>query len=105
MNEISRHATERRSGRSKAEVLDHAYAMPFENPAYPPAPDKFFDRPALTVSYRTDLDKVRALVPEPLVIEEPIVSLAFLFMVAPGLGDVLLIIVAHKLKIAQCACR
>ena len=49
--------------------------------------DKFFDRPALTVSYRSDLDKVQALVPEPLVVEDPIVSLAFLFMIAPGLGD------------------
>ena len=36
---------------------------------------------------RTDPDKARALVPEPLVLEDPVVSLTFLFMVAPGLGD------------------
>jgi acetoacetate decarboxylase len=58
-----------------------------ENPAYPPALDKFFDRPALTVRYRSDLDKARALVPEPLILEDPIVSRTFLFMVAHGLGD------------------
>jgi acetoacetate decarboxylase len=87
MNEIGFSAAERASGLTKEDVLARAFAIPFSNPAYPPAPDKFFDRPALTVSYRTDLDKVRGLVPEPLVIEEPIVSLSFLFMVAPGLGD------------------
>jgi hypothetical protein len=58
MNEISPNATERTYG----DVLARAFAIPFENP---PAPEKFFDRPALTVSYRTDLDKVQALVPEP----------------------------------------
>ena len=85
MNEISPNATERTYGLTKEDVLARAFAIPLCSPAYPPAPDKFFDRPALTVSYRTDLDKVRALVPEPLVIDEPIVNLAFLFIVAPGL--------------------
>jgi hypothetical protein len=77
MNEIGFSAAERACGLTKEDVLARAFAIPFNNPAYPPAPDKFFDRPALTVSYRTDLDKVRGLVPEPLVIEEPIVSLTF----------------------------
>jgi acetoacetate decarboxylase len=87
MNDSSPKATTRTRGLTKEDILSRAFAIPFCSPAYPPAPDKFFDRPALTVRYRSDLDKVRALVPEPLVIEDPIVSLAFLFMVAPGLGD------------------
>jgi acetoacetate decarboxylase len=87
MDRINSDVTEQRYGLTKKDVLERAFAIPLGNPAYPPAPDKFFDRPALTVQYRTDIDKARALVPEPLMIEDPIVSLTFLFMVAPGLGD------------------
>jgi acetoacetate decarboxylase len=87
MDRINSGVTEQRYGLTKTDVLERAFAIPFGNPAYPPAPDRFFDRPALTVRYSTDLDKARALVPEPLVLEDPIVSLTFLFMVAPGLGD------------------
>jgi acetoacetate decarboxylase len=87
MDKINSDAMELRYGITKEDILEQAFAIPFGNPAYPPAPDKFFDRPALTVRYRTDLDKARALVPEPLVLEDPIITLTFLFMVAPGLGD------------------
>jgi len=87
MNDVNFGAAERMSRLTESDIRARAYAMPFASPAYAPAPDKFFDRPALTVSYRTDLDKVRAIVPEPLTIREPVVNLAFLFMVAPGLGD------------------
>ena len=72
---------------SAADVLAGAYAMPLASPAYPPPPDRFLDRVALTVNYRSDIDKVAALVPEPLTVTEPIVSIAFLFMRAPKLGD------------------
>jgi acetoacetate decarboxylase len=87
MNDINFDAREQTSRLTKREVLARAYAMPFASPAYTAAPDKFLDRPALTVSYRSDLDRVRALVPEPLVVDDPVVNLTFLFMVAPGLGD------------------
>jgi acetoacetate decarboxylase len=87
MNDINSDAREKTNRLTKKEVVARAYAMPFASPAYTAAPDKFLDRPALTVSYRTDLDRVRALVPEPLVVEDPVVNLTFLFMVAPGLGD------------------
>jgi acetoacetate decarboxylase len=40
--------------------------MPLASPAYPPPPDRFLDRVSLTVTYRSDIDKVAALVPEPL---------------------------------------
>jgi acetoacetate decarboxylase len=87
MNDIIPGAGEQTGQLTKEDVLAYAYAMPFASPAYTAAPDRFFDRPALTVSYRTDFDRVRALVPEPLVVGDPIVTLTFLFMVAPGLGD------------------
>jgi acetoacetate decarboxylase len=87
MNDIIPDAGEQTSYLTKDKILARAYAMPFASPAYTAGPDKFFDRPALTVSYRTDLNRVSALVPEPLVVEDPVVNLTFLFMVAPGLGD------------------
>ena len=70
-----------------SEVLAGAFAMPLASPAYPPPPDRFLDRVSLTVTYRSDFDKVAALVPEPLTVSDPTVSIAFLFMRAPKLGD------------------
>ncbi|VWB14531.1 acetoacetate decarboxylase [Burkholderia stagnalis] len=75
------------SGLSRQDVIERAFAMPLNSPPYPPAPDKFLDRPALTVTYRSDLERIRQLVPEPLELRDPLVSIAFLYMVAPGLGD------------------
>lgn len=68
-------------------VRQKAYAMPIVSPAYPQPPSWFLDRPSLTISYRTDIELLRAMVPEPLVVKDPIVSLSFLWMVAPGIGD------------------
>jgi acetoacetate decarboxylase len=72
---------------SAADVIARAVAMPLASPAYPAPPDRFLDRVSLTVSYRSDIDKVAALVPEPLTVTDPLVSIAFLFMRAPKLGD------------------
>ncbi len=74
-------------GLTKGDVMRRAFAMPLASPAYPRAPDRFFDRPALSVTYRTDLENISELVPEPLLLREPLVTLTFLFMVAPGIGD------------------
>jgi acetoacetate decarboxylase len=72
---------------SVAAVREKGYAMPVHAPAYAHPPSWFLDRPSLTISYRTDIELARAIVPEPLVVRDPIVSLAFLWMVAPGIGD------------------
>jgi acetoacetate decarboxylase len=61
--------------------------MPYHSPSYGRPPNWFLDRPALTVTYRTDMELVRTIVPEPLVVRDPLVSLTFLYMVAPGIGD------------------
>ena len=53
------------------DVRERAFAMPLTSPAYPPGPYRFIDREYLIITYRTDPAKLRALVPEPLEIDEP----------------------------------
>jgi len=48
------------------EVRDRAFAMPLTQPAYPPGPYQFVNREYFIIMYRTDPEKLRALVPEPL---------------------------------------
>ncbi|MDR3514354.1 MAG: acetoacetate decarboxylase [Azospirillaceae bacterium] len=55
-------------------VVEHAFAMPLTSPAFPKGPYRFVNREYLIISYRTDPDRLRALVPEPLEITEPIVN-------------------------------
>lgn len=65
-----------------------AYAMPLTNPAYPPGPYRFYDREYLIVTYRTDMDALRAVVPEPLEVTEPLVKYEFIRMPdSTGFGD------------------
>lgn len=72
----------------KAEDVRRAYAMPLTNPAYPPGPYRFFDREYVIVSYRTDPEALRAVVPEPLEVAEPIVKFEFIRMPdSTGFGD------------------
>ena len=56
------------------EVLKRAYAMPLTNPAFPPGPYRFYNREFFVVTYRTDMEALREVVPEPLEIVEPIVK-------------------------------
>ena len=71
-----------------ADVRKNAFAMPLNNPAFPRGPYKFYNREFIVISYRTDPDIVRALVPEPL---EPIgdtVNYEFIRMPdSTGFGD------------------
>ncbi|APW38163.1 acetoacetate decarboxylase [Rhodoferax koreense] len=70
------------------EVKKRAYAMPLTSPAFPPGPYRFVNREFLIVTYRTDLDALRAVVPEPLQITEPIVKYEFIRMPdSTGFGD------------------
>jgi acetoacetate decarboxylase len=65
-----------------------AYAMPWTNPSYPPGPYRFFDREYLIVTYRTDPAALRAVVPEPLEVVEPLVKYEFIRMPdSTGFGD------------------
>ncbi|HWW04528.1 acetoacetate decarboxylase [Collimonas sp.] len=62
------------------EVLKNAFAMPIHNPAYPPGPYRFVDREFLIITYRTDPDALRAILPAPLQFVEPIVKFEFINM-------------------------
>ena len=71
-----------------ADVKRNAFAMPLTNPAFPPGPYRFVNREFLIVTYRTDPDALRAVVPEPLQINEPIVKYEFIRMPdSTGFGD------------------
>lgn len=70
------------------DVIRTAFAMPLTSPAFPPGPYRFVNREFLIVSYRTDLDALRAVVPEPLQVTEPIVKYEFIRMPdSTGFGD------------------
>jgi acetoacetate decarboxylase len=70
------------------DVRRRAFAMPLTSPAFPPGPYRFTDREYLIITYRTDPAKLRALVPEPLQIEEPVVKYEFIRMPdSTGFGD------------------
>jgi acetoacetate decarboxylase len=72
----------------EADVAKRAFAMPLTSPAYPVGPYKFYNREYLIIKYRTDMEKLRAVVPEPLMVEEPIVKYEFIRMPdSTGFGD------------------
>jgi acetoacetate decarboxylase len=62
--------------------------MPLTSPAYPMGPYRFVNREFLIITYRTDPQKLRALVPEPLEVDEPLVKFEFIRMPdSTGFGD------------------
>ncbi len=70
------------------DVLKNAFAMPLTNPAYPPGPYRFIDREFLVITYRTEMDALRRVVPEPLEVTEPFVKYEFIRMPdSSGFGD------------------
>ena len=72
----------------EADVAKRAFAMPLTSPAYPVGPYKFYNREYLIITYRTDIDKLRAVVPEPLQVTDPIVKYEFIRMPdSTGFGD------------------
>jgi len=70
------------------EVKKRAFAMPLTNPSYPPGPYRFVDREFFVITYRTDPEALRAVVPEPLEVGEPLVKYEFIRMPdSTGFGD------------------
>jgi acetoacetate decarboxylase len=71
-----------------AEVRRKAFAMSLNDPAYPPGPYKFYNREFVVISYRTDRDKLREVVPEPLEVVGDTVAYEFIRMPdSTGFGD------------------
>ncbi|WP_138934310.1 acetoacetate decarboxylase [Roseovarius arcticus] len=70
------------------DVRKQAFAMPLTSPSYPRGPYRFINREFLTITYRTDMEALRRVVPEPLEIPEPIVKYEFIRMPdSTGFGD------------------
>ncbi len=62
--------------------------MPPSSPAFPPGPYRFVDHQYFIIRYRTDLEALPRVVPEPLEIIEPVVSYEFIRMPdLTGFGD------------------
>ena len=69
-------------------VRASAFAMPLTNPAFPAGPYRFVNREYFIIQYRTDLEALRRIVPEPLAITEPVVNYEFIRMPdSTGFGD------------------
>src|SRR5437867_11566858 len=72
----------------ESDVRAKACAMPLTSPAYPPGPYHFVNREYLIITYRTDPERLRAIVPEPLEVAEPLVKYEFIRMPdSTGFGD------------------
>ena len=89
MNEtIDRRRDTSQAGIAESEVRRRAFAMPLTSPAYPIGPYRFVHREYLIITYRTDPEKLKAVVPEPLKLEEPLVKFEFIRMPdSTGFGD------------------
>jgi acetoacetate decarboxylase len=71
-----------------SDIRANAFAMPLTSPAFPRGPYHFKNREFMIVTYRTDLETLRAMVPEPLEISEPLVKFEFIRMPdSSGYGD------------------
>jgi acetoacetate decarboxylase len=71
-----------------ATLRKSAFAMPPTSPAYPPGPYRFVDREYFIIRYRTDIEALRRVVPEPLEVVEPMVNYEFIRMPdSTGFGD------------------
>ena len=65
-----------------------AFAMPPTSPAFPPGPYRFVNREYFVIKYRTDLEALHRVVPEPLEVVEPVVNYEFIRMPdSTGFGD------------------
>jgi len=72
----------------ESEVRERAFAMPLTSPAYPIGPYRFCNREYLIITYRTEPQKLRELVPEPLKVEESVVKFEFIRLPdSTGFGD------------------
>ena len=71
-----------------SDVLKHAFAMPLTSPAFPCGPYRFYNREYMIITYRTDPDALKAVVPEPLTFDEALVNYEFIRMPdSTGFGD------------------
>lgn len=69
-------------------VVQTAFAMPLTSPSFPRGPYRFVNREYMIITYRTDPDALRAVVPEPLEVAGAVVKYEFIRMPdSTGFGD------------------
>jgi acetoacetate decarboxylase len=72
----------------RSEDVMRSTTTPLGAPAFPRPPYRFTDREYLTITYRTDPEALRRIVPEPLRVTEPLVRFEVMRMPdVSGLGD------------------
>ncbi len=70
------------------DIKKNAFSMPLTSPSYPRGPYRFLNREFLVVTYETDMDILKQVVPEPLEVTEPLVKFEFIRMPdSTGFGD------------------
>ena len=73
---------------NEKEVKEKAFAMPLKSPAYPRGPYRFINREFLVITYETEMDLLKEIVPAPLEVVEPLVQFEFIRMPdSTGFGD------------------
>lgn len=73
---------------NEMDVKEKAFAMPINCPSYPRGPYRFVNREYLIITYETDMDLLREMVPAPLEVTEPLVKFEFIRMPdSTGFGD------------------
>ena len=64
----------------KIHEVKNCPAMPVTSPSFSPGPYRFRNREYLVIDYETDMDALRAVVPEPLEVDKPVVKYEFIKM-------------------------
>ncbi len=71
-----------------SDVKKLAFAMPLTSPSYPKSEFRFINREFFVITYETDIEALRLVVPEPLEVTDPIVKFEFIRMPdSSGFGD------------------
>jgi acetoacetate decarboxylase len=64
----------------KLHEVQTCFAMPITSPSFAPGPYQFRNREFLIIEYESDMDAIRAVVPEPLEVFKPVVKYEFIKM-------------------------
>ena len=73
---------------NEQDVKEKAFAMPLHSPSYPHGPYRFINREYLIITYETDMELLKEVVPAPLEVTEPLVKFEFIRMPdSTGFGD------------------
>jgi len=62
------------------DIRKNAFAMPLHSPSYPRPPFRFLNREYFIITYETDPSALRAIVPEPLIVDSALVHYEFIRM-------------------------